>query len=123
MNTEAGAVFHFASLDEGLAGGNIDDQRPTFILPDDIDGRETGPVMGADRFNKLTTEVLPMGEENTLIFWAQNLISRYSAMYKVYSGQARVLTTRRPTKPIPAIINLETTTRTVNGIVQDVIIA
>lgn len=122
LNTLAGIVFHFAGLDEGLAGGNVDDVRPTFILPDDIDGRESSPTEGENRFNKLTTEVLPMRQSNTLQFWAQNLINRYSAMYRIQSGMERVLTNRKPTEPIPAVLNPEYEVQTVGGIVKDVIV-
>jgi hypothetical protein len=62
-----------------------------------------------------------MRQSDTLVFFPQNLNSRYSVMYRIDSGQARVLTNRKPTAPIPAVIDLETETRTVNGIVQDVI--
>lgn len=120
LNTAANVIFHFGSLEEGLAGGNIDDVRPTFIMPDDIDGRENEPTMGKKRFDILTTEVLPMRQWNTLVIWAQNLINRNSAMFRIYSGQERALTNRRPTKPVPAISNLKTEVRTVNGIPKDV---
>jgi hypothetical protein len=123
LNTAANVVFHFGSLDEGLAGGNIDDVRPTFIMPDDIDGRESEPTMGVIRFNKLTSEVLPMRQWNTLTIWAQNLINRYSAMYKVWSGQERVLTNRRPSNPVKAVIDLVTKVETVNGIPKDVYVS
>lgn len=121
LNTEAG-VYHFGGLDEGMAGGNVDDVRPTAIFLDDIDGREDSPVVAEARFIKLTTEVLPMRQGNTLVFFPQNFINRYSTQFRIHSGQVRVLTNRKPTEPIPAILDLETEQRTVGGIIQDVII-
>jgi hypothetical protein len=123
LNTAANVVFHFGGLEEGLAGGNVDDVRPTLILPDDVDGREKSPVIGENRFQKLTTEILPMRQANTLTFWAQNLISRYTAMYRIQSGRSRVLTNRKPTKPIPALLNPVYGEKTVDGVVKDVIIS
>lgn len=123
LNTKAG-VYHFGGLDEGMAGGNVDDVRPTAIFLDDIDGREDSHVVAETRFNKLTNEVLPMRQANTLVFYPQNLISRFSTMYRIQKGQARVLTNRKPTVPIPAIINPEFEQQmTPGGIIQDIIIA
>jgi hypothetical protein len=120
--TAAGYVFHFGSLQSGLAGGNHDDIRPTMMIPDDIDDRSDSPVIAKKNFELFTTEILPMGAHGTLTFFAQNLINRYSIMYRIHSGQARVLTDRMPAVPIPAIIGLKTEIRTVNGIVRDIII-
>lgn len=122
--TAANYIFHFGSLQSGLAGGNIDDIRPTLIIPDDIDDRKDSAVVSETNFNLLTTEILPMGAQGTLTFWAQNLISRFSAMYRIYKGHARVLTDRRPSKPVPAIIKstLRLELRAIKGIVRDVIL-
>lgn len=124
--TAANYVFHFGSLQQGLAGGNVDDIRPTLIVLDDIDDRKDSIVQSESNFTKLTTEILPMGMVGTLTLWAQNLVSRYASRYKIHKGQARVLTNRTPAsqKLIPAVIGLKTEPRKVKGgQVQDVIIA
>lgn len=121
--TEAGYVYQFSGVDEGVAGGNVDDTRPTLLVPDDIDSRTDSPVVTQNRFTTFTTEILPMAQKGTLVFFAQNLITRYSVMYKIHKGHVRVLTNRRPTQPIKAINNLVTITDTVNGIVKDVVVS
>ena len=131
LQTKAGYVIKGGTIDSAQAGSRIKhiedeserDTRVTFFVPDDIDSREDSPVIAETRFNKLTTEILPMGQENTLTFFAQNLISRYSVMYKIQKGGAKVLTNRKPTQPIPAVRGLAYEQRTVNGIVKDVVIA
>lgn len=120
INTAAGYLFQFVGLDEGMAGANEEDIRPTFIIPDDIDNRKDSPTIAEHNFQIFTTEVLPMRQSNTLVFFAQNLISRFSVMYRIWKGFARVLTNRVLTDPIPAVIDLKTEVRTVNGIVKDV---
>ena len=120
--TRAGYVFHFGSLQSGLAGGNVDDVRPTLIVPDDIDDRKDSPVISEKNFKMLTTEILPMGAKGTLTFWAQNLISRYSSMFRIQKQQVKVLVDRKPTKPVPAIRNLVTETRTIDGTIRDIIV-
>jgi hypothetical protein len=123
LNTKADFVFHFSGMDEGLAGGNVEDWRVTMMCLDDIDGREDSPVISEHRFNTLTAEILPMAQDGTLVFFAQNLISRYSSMYRIQKGHARVLTDRKPTQPIKAFNNLVTDVQTVDGIVKDVIVS
>lgn len=123
LNTESNAVFHFVGLEEGIAGANIGDIRPSFICPDDIDDREDSPVISESRFKTFTTAVLPTRQANTLVFFAQNLISRFSCMYRIHKQQVRVLTNRKPTEPIPAVRGLKTETRTVDGIVKDIMVA
>lgn len=123
LNTEAGYVFDFAGLDVGMAGANEEDVRPTFIVPDDLDQRSDSEVIAENNFNTFTHEILPMGQWNTLVWWAQNLISRFSCIYRIWKQQARVLTNRVFTNPVPAVRNLVTETRTVNGLVKDVYVS
>lgn len=123
LSTQAGYVFHFIGLDEGVAGANVDNVRPTAIFPDDIDSREDSPVISETRFRVFTSEILPTRTANTLVFWAQNLISRYSVRYRVESQQERILTNRRVSESVPAVRGLITEQRTVNGIVKDVVVA
>lgn len=119
--TEAGYVFHFISLDEGVAGANVDSIRPTLIIPDDVDDRDDSPVISANRLRVLTRAVLPTRQHNTLVLWAQNLISRHSVLYHIWTGKERVLTARVRTEPIPAFIGLKVELQTVDGILKDIL--
>lgn len=121
--TDANYVFHFAGLDEGMAGANEEDVRPTFLMPDDIDSRKDSPTISEHNFLTFTSEILPMRQWNTLVFYAQNLISTYSTMYRIWKQLARVLTNRVLTDPIPAVRNLITRVETVGGIVKDVYVS
>lgn len=133
--TGANVIYHFAGLEEGMAGGNLEtnigddddrmsDVRVTQFVLDDIDGREDSPAIAEGRFKTLTDEVLPMGQGNTLSFFAQNLISRHSTMYRIWKQQAQVLTGRKPTDPIPAVTNFKYEQRTTDdGIIQDVYVS
>lgn len=123
ISTQAGYVFHFIGLDEGVAGANVDNVRPTLIVPDDIDSREDSPVISESRFNVLTSEILPARQANTLVFWAQNLISRSSVRYRVESQQERILTNRKMNDPIPAVRDPVYEQKTVGGIVKDIVVS
>jgi hypothetical protein len=121
--TQAGYVFHFASLDEEIAGANVDNVRPTLIVPDDIDDRKQSPAVAEARYQVFTREVLPTKQTGTLFFLAQNLINRFSVTYRIHRGRSRILANRQPTRPIPALTDLETEQRVESGIVKDVITA
>lgn len=123
LHTQAGYVVKGGSIESSQAGARIGDTRPTFIVPDDIDGREDSPVISEMRFNRLTREILPMRQGNTLVYFAQNLISRYSVMYRIQSGKAKVLVNRKPTFPVPAVRNPIYEEQLVNGILKDVIVS
>jgi len=121
--TDQGYVFHFISLDEGIRGANVDDVRPTLIVPDDIDEPNDSPAVSETRFRIFTRSVLPTRQRGTLIFFAQNLIAKHSVMNKIVSGKERALTRRKLTAPIPALIGLVTEFRTVGGVGRDIIVA
>lgn len=123
ISTAARYTFHFIGLDEGVAGANLDNVRPTFIMPDDIDSREDSPVISETRFKIFTTEVLPTRQQNTLVYWAQNLISRFSVRYRIEKQHVQVLTNRKPTEPVPAVRGLVTEKKTVGGIIKDAVVA
>lgn len=123
LKTDSNYAIQGGTLDSGLAGSRVEETRPTLIIPDDVDGREDSPIISESRFRQLTTEVLPMRQDNTLVFYAQNLISRYSVMYRIQTGQSRVLTNRKPTEPVPAVIDLVTKQETVGGIVKDIYVS
>lgn len=123
INTEANCVFHFIGLDVGVAGANVENMRPTFIVPDDIDTRKTSPVEAETGFNTFTREVIPTRQWNTLVYFAQNLISRFSTLYRIWKQQVKVLTNRYVTDPVPAVRDAKFETMTVGGIVKDVIVS
>ncbi len=121
--TSAGYVYHFGSLQSGLAGGNVDDLRPTLLIPDDIDDRKDSIAEAEKNTKAFTKEILPMGKTGTLTYFAQNLISRFSVMYRIHKNKLKVLTNRRPSEPVPAVEGFEIEYRTVNGISKPFIIA
>lgn len=121
--TDAGYVFHFISLDEGVAGANVDNIRPTLIELDDVDDRQLSALITENRMRVLTRAVLPTRQHNTLVFWAQNFISRHSVLYQVYTGKAKFLAARVNTKPIPAFLNFKTEPQTIDGIIHDIIVS
>lgn len=122
INTAGNYIFHFIGLDEGVAGANVDNIRPTFIIPDDVDDREDSPVIADSRFKVLTGAVIGTKQWNTLFFFAQNLISRFAVLYRIHKQQARVFANRVMTQPIPAVRGLQTEQRTMpNGLIRDIV--
>jgi hypothetical protein len=102
LHTSAGYVVKAGTVESAQAGSRVGQTRPTFIVPDDIDGREDSAVIGKKRMKRLTGEILPMRQGNTLTYFAQNLISKFSVMYQIHNQKVHVLTNRKPTDPVPA---------------------
>lgn len=124
IQTQTNYTVKAATVESAQAGAKIKDTRVTFFVPDDIDDRDESPVQAETKYRKLTGEILPMRQENTLTFFAQNLINRFSTMYRIYKGQSLALANRKMTKPIPAVRGLVTERVTLpNGKIQDKMIA
>jgi hypothetical protein len=121
--TSGGYVVKGGTIESAQAGSRVGQTRPTFIVPDDIDGREDSSVITKKRLKRLTGEILPMRQGNTLVYFAQNLISRFSVMYQIHKQKVHVLTNRKRTQEVPAVINPVFGRRTVDGIVKDYLIS
>lgn len=121
--TDHGYVFHFVSLEQGVAGANVDNLRPSMLVPDDIDDRHDSPKLAQKKLDIFLREILPTKQENTLVFHAQNVINRRTITYRIATQKVPALARRFPTKPIPAINCLKTERQTINGIVRDMIVA
>ena len=121
--TDHGYVFHFVSLEQGVAGANVDNIRPTLIVPDDIDSRTDSAALAAKKLEIFLREILPTKQDNTLIFHAQNLINRRTITYQIAKQKVKALATRKPTKPIPAFRNFKTEPQTINGQMFDIIVS
>lgn len=118
-----GYVFRFASLDASIAGGNIDDTRPTLIIPDDVDERGASAEKYTNRALRFTTELLPMRQHNTLVFGAQNVIQRNTIFHQIYTGKIPALANRFPTKAIPAVRDLRTERVAQDGQPRDIFLS
>lgn len=129
LHTRAQYVVKGGTIESAQAGSRVVTEagkagtRPTFFVPDDIDGRDDSPVIAASNLRALTTEILPMRQANTLTFWAQNLISRYTCRYQIETQTVRVLTNRKPTVRVPAVRDLVTIPGTVDGVVRDLFVS
>lgn len=123
MVADSGYSFHFIGLNEGVAGANIDNVRPSFIVLDDVDDRDDSPLISAQRMKVLLRSVLPTEQLSTLVFVAQNYISRHGVIYRIHTGKEIALTHRINTEAIPAVRNLVTEQRTIDGIVHDVVVS
>lgn len=123
LHTAGHYVVKGGSIESAQAGARIADTRVTLFVPDDLDGREQSPVIAEMRARRLATELLPMGQSNSLTFYAQNLIDRYSTMYRIHTQQVKILTDRKPTEPVPAVRNLVTEEVTVDGLIRDVFVS
>lgn len=124
FQTQSNYSVKGATVESAQAGSKMKQTRVTFFVPDDIDSRDESPVEAETKYKKLTSEILPMRQANTLTFFAQNLINRFSTMYRIYKGQSKALANRKMTKPIPAVRDLVIEQRTMSdGKIKDVVVS
>lgn len=121
IRTENGAVFHAVGLDVGVRGTNVSGRRPTLIIIDDVDMLDETPAQAEKKLNVLTRSVIPTGTTSTIIISAQNLIHEFGVINQIVTGRVSALASRTISGPYPAIRNLETESKFIDGTRRDVI--
>jgi hypothetical protein len=94
-------------LDSARRGGKIDEQRPDFIIIDDVDDAEDGEAITAKKIRLITKKILPALTHDAAILFIQNKVSDDSMMAQVIEGRAEFLGGAIISGPYPAIDNLE----------------
>jgi predicted phage terminase large subunit-like protein len=84
----------------------VDDDRPGFIVIDDIDGENDTPLTTEKRIRALTKKVLPAGAQNLAVLAVQNLVHPDSVFAQLVDRRADFLADRELIGPIPAVRDL-----------------
>ncbi|MDQ3755980.1 MAG: hypothetical protein M3371_14765 [Acidobacteriota bacterium] len=94
-------------LDQGIRGGRKDDLRFTLIVLDDIDDIKDSPAAVQKKLDIISRSILPAGQRDTLVLFAQNLIHDDSVLNQIVTRRSDVLSQRRVSGPVPAFTQLE----------------
>lgn len=105
--TASGFVVDAIGLDSASRGVKLEEQRPDFLIVDDIDGRHDTPDATRRKVETLTESVIPAGSADVAVLAIQNLIRRGGVFDQLATGTAEYLRRRRLSGPIPAIEGLE----------------
>ena len=105
--TASGFVIDALGLDSAARGVKLEDQRPDFLVIDDVDGRHDAPAVTKKKIETLTESVIPAGAPDVAILAIQNLILRGGVFDQLASGKAEYLRRRIVSGPIPAVEGLK----------------
>jgi hypothetical protein len=108
LRTAGGFTVDAIGLDTAARGVKIEDQRPDFIVFDDLDGKLDTAATTARKIATLTTSILPAGATNVAILGIQNLIIPDGIFTRLVDGRADFLARRIISGPYPAVVDLET---------------
>jgi hypothetical protein len=103
LRTASGFTLDAVGLDTASRGGKLEDQRPDFIVVDDIDDSEDSPKVTRKLIRIITKGLLPAGSDDLAILAIQNLIHPNGVFARLVNGQADYLRRRQLSGPIPAL--------------------
>lgn len=123
IRTADGFTIDAIGLDTASRGVKLDDQRPDFMVIDDIDHHADSPVVVRAKIDTLTKALIPAGAADLAIVAIQNLVHRDGVFARLADGRARFLARRKLSGPIPAVRGLATEHRVQpDGSGRDVIV-
>lgn len=108
LRTATGFTLDAIGLDTAARGVKLDEQRPDFLVIDDIDAHDDSPREVQRKVDALTKSLLPAGAPDLAILGIQNLIHRDGVFARLVDGRARFLARRQVSGPIPAVRGLVT---------------
>lgn len=107
LRTAGGFNVVALGLDAAGRGIKLDDFRPDAIIFDDIDGRHDTEAATRKKIETLTDSILPMGGNDTVVLFMQNLIIANGIVSRLADGRADFLQDRIVAGPYPAVEGLE----------------
>lgn len=108
LRTAGGFTVDAVGLDTAARGVKVEEQRPDFIIFDDIDEKHDSAASTAKKIDIITTSVLPAGSPNVGVLAIQNLIIPDGVFTRLVDGRADFLARRIVSGPHPAVERLET---------------
>lgn len=107
--TSGGLVLDAIGLDSAARGVKLEDQRPDFLIFDDIDGTHDSPLITRRKLDTITRALLPAGSDDLAVVAIQNLIHPHGVFARLADGRADFLRRRILSGPTPAIEGLQVT--------------
>jgi hypothetical protein len=107
LRTASGFTLDAIGLDKAARGIKLDEQRPDFMVLDDIDGETDSSHTTEKKKTIITRKLLPAGSHDAAVLAIQNKVSDESIFAQLADGRADFLTSRILSGPIPAIKGLE----------------
>lgn len=106
LRTSTGFTIDAIGLDTAARGVKLEDQRPDFLVFDDIDGTHDTPATTGRKIDTITKQILPAGSDDVVVLGIQNLVHPHSIFARIADGRADFLSRRIVSGPIPAVRGL-----------------
>jgi hypothetical protein len=106
LRTESGFTLDAIGLDTAARGAKVDEDRPDFIIFDDIDDVLDAPATVNRKIKTLTQSLIPARAPHAAILVCQNLIHQDGIVAQLADGRAAFLADRIVSGPHPAARNL-----------------
>lgn len=106
LRTASGFTIDAMGLDSAARGAKVDDDRPSFMIFDDIDGEQDTVATTDKKIKTLTRKLIPAGAPDLAILAIQNLVHENSIFAQLVDGRAEFMADRIVSGPVPAVENL-----------------
>lgn len=103
IRAATGFTVDAMGLEVAKRGVKLEQQRPDFIIIDDVDGKHDTPQGTAKKIEIITTSILPAGSHDLIVLGIQNLITKDSIFSQLADGRAEFLIDRHVSGPTPAL--------------------
>lgn len=109
IRTDSGFTLDAIGLDTAARGAKIDEDRPDFLIFDDIDDVLDAPGVVQKKITTITQSLIPARAPYAAVLVCQNLVHQDGIVAQLADGRAQFLSERVVSGPHPAIRNLELT--------------
>jgi hypothetical protein len=107
LRTASGFTLDALGLDSAARGAKLDEQRPDFIVLDDIDQDGDTELKVQKKIDQLTRKIFPAGASDVAILGVQNLVHANSVFARFVDGRNQFLLNRKVSGPHPALRGLD----------------
>lgn len=107
LRTGSGFTIDAIGLDTAARGVKMEEDRPDFMIFDDIDEEGDDKKAVEKKLKSITRKLLPAGSDDLCVLGIQNLVHKDSIFSKLVDGTADFLQPNIVSGPVPAVRNLE----------------
>jgi hypothetical protein len=110
IRTAAGLTVDALGLDVAARGAKLDEQRPDFIIFDDVDDSEDAIATVDKKVRLISQKLIPAGSSDLALLFVQNIVHHESVAARLAglaSKEADFMTTREVIGPVPALVGMQ----------------
>lgn len=106
LRTASGFTLDAIGLDSAARGAKVEEDRPDFLILDDLDGELDSAATTEKKLTTLTRKLLPAGAADLAVLAVQNLVLPDGIFARLADGRADFLADRLVSGPCPALDGL-----------------